>query len=265
MTIFLHELKAYRKSTLIWTVSMIGLMCLFLSMYPSIAKDAAAYKKILEGFPLAVRKALGLKLDSMTSILGFYSYLFLYVTLCGCIQAVYLGLSILSKEIREKTADFLLTKPVTREHILTAKLSACFVLLLVTNFLYLICASFMVTHVASKGFNGLIFFMVSITLFFVQIIFLTMGLVISVIISKLKSVLSLSLIIVFVFFIIGMFSTASGEELLRYFTPFQFYSPSEIIAHSHYEIRFIIEGLILIISAMVISFVVYRKKDIHAV
>ena len=114
MNMFLHELKAYRKSTIIWTCSLIALVVLFLSMFPTFSKEADAFKEIMEGFPEPVRKALGLSVDSMSSILGFYSYIFLYITLCGAIQAMNLGTSIVSKEVREKTADFLLTKPVTR-------------------------------------------------------------------------------------------------------------------------------------------------------
>ena len=71
-------------------------------------------KKYLKDYPEPVRKALGLSVDSISSILGFYSYIFLYITLCGAIQAMNLGTSIISKEVSEKTADFLLTKPVTR-------------------------------------------------------------------------------------------------------------------------------------------------------
>ena len=126
MNMFLHELKAYRKSTIIWTCSLVGLIIMFLPIFPVSQMILKEFKNLLEGYPEAVRKAFGLTLDSFSSILGFYSYIFVYVALCGSIQAMNLGLSIVSKEVSEKTADFLLTKPVTRKQILTAKLFATF-------------------------------------------------------------------------------------------------------------------------------------------
>ena len=172
MNMFLHELKAYRKSTIIWTCSLIALVVLFLSMYPAFSKEVEAFKKLMEGFPEPVRKALGLSVDSMSSILGFYSYIFLYITLCGAIQAMNLGTSIVSKEVREKTADFLLTKPVTRTKIMTSKLLAALTCLVITNVAYLVVASIMASIVKTEDYSYKIFFMLSITLFFVQLMFL---------------------------------------------------------------------------------------------
>src|SRR4051812_39805540 len=81
MNIFFHELKAYRKSTIIWTFSLIMVALLFLSMFPSFAKDAGEFKKLLAGYPLAMRKAIGLNLKNIFTILGFYSYALTFITL----------------------------------------------------------------------------------------------------------------------------------------------------------------------------------------
>ncbi|HAQ06474.1 MAG TPA: ABC transporter permease, partial [Bacillus bacterium] len=77
MNMFLHELKAYRKSTMIWTISLVALVVLFMSMFPSFSKDADEFKKLMEGFPVELRKAIGLSVESITTLIGFYSYAFL--------------------------------------------------------------------------------------------------------------------------------------------------------------------------------------------
>src|SRR6476646_2769568 len=119
MNIFLHELRTYRKSTIIWTASLILVVGFFMSLYPAIAHDANQFKTLLEGYPPAVIKAVGVSLDSITSLLGFYSYVFTYIVLCGSSQAMNLGLSLSSQEVREKAADFLFTRPVKRTAIMT--------------------------------------------------------------------------------------------------------------------------------------------------
>ena len=64
MNMYLHELKAYRKSTIIWTCCLVLIIILFLSMFPGISKDATDFKKLLEGYPDALRKAIGLSFDN---------------------------------------------------------------------------------------------------------------------------------------------------------------------------------------------------------
>jgi ABC-2 type transport system permease protein len=265
MNMFLHEMKAYRKSTIIWTCSLVGIIVLFLSIYPSFAKEADAFKELMEGFPEPVKKAFGFSVDSMSSMIGFYSYTFIYITLCGAIQAMNLGTSILSKEVREKTADFLLTKPVTRTQIITAKLLAALTSLVITNVAYLTVASIMASVVKIENYSYKIFFMVSITLFFVQLIFLALGVLVSVLARKIKSVLPISLGTVFGFFIASMLASTIEDEAIRYITPFKYFDTNYVIKNSSYEANFIILGLVFIIAAITASYYVYCKKDIHAV
>jgi ABC-2 type transport system permease protein len=264
MNMYLYELKAYRKSTIIWTLSLVVLIVFFLSLFPSISKDAEAFKKLIEGYPEPVRKAIGLNVDNVFSILGFYSYSFLYITLCGAIQAMNLGVSIFSKEVREKTADFLFTKPVTRTNIMTAKLLAALTSLAITNVVYLAATSIMVSQVKTENYSIKTFFMISITLFFIQMIFLALGMIMSVMIRKIKSVLTVSLSTVFPLFIVGMLSSTADDIALRYFSPFKYFDTAYIIKNSSYEVSYFIVGISLVIVSIAASYFIYTKKDIHA-
>ncbi|MDX8343570.1 ABC transporter permease subunit [Rossellomorea sp. YZS02] len=263
MNIFLYELKAYRKSTLIWTLALIALLILFMSMFPSISREIDQFKKLLEGFPEGVRKALGIQVDTIGSLNGFYSYIFLYITLCGAIQAMNLGISIGSKEIREKTADFLFTKPVTRMKILSSKVLAALTSILLTNIVYMISAITVANIVKVEEFSLVVFFLISLTLLFTQLIMFAIGMIIAVVFSKVKSVISVSLGVVFAFFLVGMVGAA--EEATRYFTPFKYFDYTYIMDHESYEWTFLILGLILIVVSLITSLFIYNKKDIHTV
>ncbi|MBL4953234.1 ABC transporter permease subunit [Neobacillus sp. OS1-32] len=265
MNIFLHELKDNRKSTIIWTLSLVAVVVLFMALFPSIAKDSEAFKKVLENYPESLRKAIGMSLDSITSLLGFYSYVFTYVVLCGAIQAMNLGVSMLSKETREKTADFLLTKPVTRTQIVTAKLLAAVVSLILSNLVVIMAALVAAQAVSERSFDTKAFLLISLTAFFVECMFLALGILISVLVPKIKSVLPLSLGTVFGFFILNMFGSVIGDKAVRYLTPFKYYDPGYISKHQTYEIRFIVIEVIFIIVAVTASYFIYAKKDIHAV
>jgi ABC-2 type transport system permease protein len=262
---YLHELKAYRNSTFIWTFTLVTIIILFLSFFPSFSKDADEFRKVLEGYPEAVRKAVGISIDSISTILGYYAYIFSYVLLCGSIQAMNLGTSILSKEVREKTADFLLTKPVTRTQIITSKLLAALTSLIITNIFYLVAASIMANVVTDKTVDWKIFIMISITAFFVELMFLVLGMLVSVMVSKIKSVLPISLSTVFGFYILNMFGSVFGDQAISYITPFKYYDTAYIIKHAAYEVSFIFIELGFIMVAIFTSYYIYLKKDIHAV
>lgn len=265
MNILLHELRVYRKSTIIWSISLILIVVLFMSLFPSFSKDTEEFTKLLEGYPAAVRAAFGINLDNFFSILGFYCYALSFITLCGAIQAMNLGTGIISKEVREKTADFLLTKPVTRTTIITAKLVAALISILITNLFYLAAALLTAYQVKTVDFSLKVFIMLSLTVLFIQLIFLAIGVILSVVIPKIKSVLTVSLSTVFAFYFLGMFSATSGDEAKRYISPFKYFDTAYIMENSSYETPFLVAGLVIMILAIVASYVIYRKKDIHAV
>ncbi|WP_160724505.1 ABC transporter permease subunit [Bacillus sp. USDA818B3_A] len=265
MNVFFHELKAYRKSTIIWTFSLIMVAWLFLSMFPSFAKDAEEFKNLLAGYPLAMRKAIGLNLETLFTLLGFYSYALTFITLCAAIQAMNLGTGIVSKEVREKTADFLLTKPVTRKQVLTGKLLAAFTSLLITNAVYLIAVNSIALQVKTEDYSVKTFLLLSLTILFIQFIFLAIGFIFSCIIPKIKSVLTVSLATVFAFYFLGVISDSASDDVKRYISPFKYFDNTYIIKHSGYEGPFLIAGLVIVIAAIAGSYLIYAKRDIHAV
>jgi ABC-2 type transport system permease protein len=263
MNMYLYELKAYRKNTLMWTLALIGLALLFMSMFPPIAKEIDEFKKALEGFPEGVRKALGLQVETIGSVNGYYSYTFMYIALCGAIQAMTLGLSITSKEIREKTADFLFTKPVTRSKVLVSKLLAALTSIIFTNIVYLAAAVIIANAVANENFSLTAFLLISLSLLVISLIMFALGTVLAVLFPKIRSVVSVSLGVVFGFFVMGM--VAGLEETGRYFSPFKYIDYAYVMKEEAYEWSFLVVGTAIIIVCLIVSFLVYKKKDIHTV
>ncbi|MCM3585941.1 ABC transporter permease [Mesobacillus maritimus] len=265
MNMFLQELKAYQKPTIIWSISIVAIVILFMALFPAFSRDADEFMKVLEGFPEELTRAIGLTFETLTNVLGYFSYAFLYIKLCGAVQAMNLGLSIVSKETRNKTAEFLFTKPVTRTQVLTSKLLAAVTSLLFTNLLFLFSVIVTVEIVKTADYSRQGLWMIAASLFFLQLIFLGLGMFTAVFIPRVKSVISVSLGLVFAFFIVGMISSSTDDEGLRYLTPFNYVNDYYIIEHLNYEMQYIGIGLAIICLTVILSFVIYRKKDIHSV
>ena len=266
MNIFLYELKSLRKSMLLWTISLLALAALYLSIFPSMAKDAEEFKQLLGSYPEAIRAMLGINLDYITSILGFYSMIFTFIILCGAIQAMNLGVSILSKESRERTADFLLVKPVSRVTIVSAKLLAAITTIVITNILFIGLSTLLVTLEDTQDFSMKLFFMINLTMFFVQLIFIAIGMLVSVFFKKIKNVLPISLGFVFGFYLIGaLLVTDSDNKVERLLSPFKYFELPYIIKNGSYESMYLLVSGVIIVVAIAISYVIYNRKDIHAV
>lgn len=238
-------------------------LCIY-SFFKGLENDIGAFRVFIKNLPDVMKKAFNIYLDSISTLVGFYSMVFSFVVLCGAIQAMNLGTAIISKEVREKTADFLLTKPVSRSTILTSKLLAAFSSLIITNVIYLLLTITAAAAVVGD-FNLKLFLMISVTLLFIQIIFMALGVIVSVIAGKIRSVISISLSTVFGFYIIGTLGSVVGEENVRYISPFRYFDTAYIIKNSAYEISFVIIGAIFVIAATAGSYLIYLKKDIHAV
>lgn len=266
MNMYLHELKSMRKSAIIWTCALIELAALYISIYHEMANDAEDFKELLSGYPATVRSMLGIDINYITSFLGFYSMIFSFITLCGAIQAMNLGVPILSKESRERTADFLLVKPVSRSAIVSAKLLAALTVMLATDIVFYAALYLMVNAVEIVNYSVKLFFMVNLTLLFVQLIFLSIGMVISVFFKKIKNVLLISLGTVFGFYIVGaLIATDKNNDIERFLSPFKYFDSTYIIKNSEYEVPYLIAGAAVIIVAIIVSYIIYTKKDINAV
>ncbi len=263
VNIYRQELRAHLKNTLIWMASLCGALVLFFAIFPSFASAADDMVKLMEGFPKEVQNSFGVPIKLIPTVNGYYSFILTYLVLCGAIQAMHLGLAVLGKEAAGKTVDFLLTKPVTRAQALTAKLLAAFTLLAATSAVYL-AAAVASAQAVSFGFAMKPFLLLSLSFFFVQLIFLALGFLVAAIAPKIRSMLPVALGTAIGFFILGMIAAALEERKLFVLTPFKYFDTAYILTNQAYEPLYPIIGAAFVVLSVIAAFWVYRKKDIHA-
>ncbi|MDF2866429.1 MAG: hypothetical protein K0R72_1247 [Clostridia bacterium] len=262
MNIYLHELKSNMKFAFIWIIVLIMLAAIMVLMYTSISQDIDVFKSMLNNFPENLRIVFGISIERIGSILGYYSSFVLTIILVSCsVEAMILGVSILSKETREKTADFLYTKPISRNKIITSKLLASFTLLCISNIIYTLSLFFALSSVSGVSFNLNTFFLIAFIPFIVQLIFFTLGIFVSAIFSKIKAVLPISMGIVFAFYLLSSFA----DEKLRVLMPFKYFDTNYILNNSKYELSYTILTFAIIAILTILTYAIYNKKDIQSV
>lgn len=265
MNIYLHELKAYRRSTFIWTSAICAAVLFLLSFFPSFSESAQDLRNIFNNIPPQVAAMINIDLNSFFSITGYYTFTFMYISLCGAIQAMNLGLSILSKETTDKTCDFLLTKPRSRFKIVSSKILAVFTCILFTNIIFSLAATAMAGIISKGIIHTKAFYMITFSLFLIQVIFVSIGILLSSILSRIRSIAPISLGIVFGFFIIKMFGSAINDSSLKFLSPFEYFDTNYILINSAYDHSYAIAGAAIVVACIIVSYIVYCNKDIHAV
>ena len=264
MNVFLRELQAYRKSTIIWAVSLCVIVAIFMGIYPAFSADVEGLYKVLENFPAAIRALVNITPQTFFSVLGFYGYLLGFAILAASIQAMNLGVGVISKEGAGKTADFLLSKPIRRSRVVSAKLAAVLVAILFTNAAFIAASYLAVIAVTSESFSTETLLLMSSTMLLVQLIFVALGALFSVTIPKIKSVVAVSLPTVFAFYIIGAIGDVLENVDVRWVTPFRYYDPAYIITKGSLETKYLVVEAVFIVVALIATYVIFIKKDIRA-
>ena len=112
-----------RKSFIIWTFTLPALVVMGMAFYPAISESMSELVGLFEN-PM-MKTMLGLFAmgpEQLSSLPGFYvTYASIYVILMGGIFAALSSFSEIASELRDKTAEFLLTRPVSRRTIILTK------------------------------------------------------------------------------------------------------------------------------------------------
>lgn len=264
--IYKHEFRTRLKSVIIWSLALTFLVVIFFSLFPVFADQAALMNEFMARYPQELRAAFGMDRMDLATVLGFYSFIFMFVQLCLAIQASNYGFGLVSIEESELTADFLLSKPVSRAQVLTSKLLAALTSLTLTNLVVWVS-----TFAAIALFRGereyepraLILLLFSIVIF--QLFFLSVGLVVSLLVKRVRSVTPYALGLGFGTYVLSAFSGIFGDVKLELITPFKHIDAAYIVQHGAYDTPLVMLNAAVTLVALVVSYWLYTRRDIPAV
>lgn len=266
MNIFIYELKTYRKSVLIWSLAVVAMMLTFMAVYPAFAVDSEMMEKMLESYPEEFLVAFGMTGGlPMSTVAGYFNFIFSFILLSLAVQSSNYGFGFLSVEERELTADFLMSKPISRTKIIASKFSAAFTALLITD-IVLFASSFLSIELFREGReydvrNMMI--MLSSTVFF-QLYFLSLGMLISVAVKKVRSVLAFSMALSFGMYILNAMRGIFGGVLLGILTPFYHFDGGYILEFGKYNLGHSIISFSVIIVSLTAGYILYAKRNIRS-
>ncbi len=260
MNIYLFEVKKKIVSTLIWVGSIAIFLLFFYSVFETM--NNVAMNEMLEQFPEAFLKAFGMQ-DDLSTVEGYTAMVGVYLALFGAIFSSGLGLNAVHIEERDMTADFLISKPVTRIKIMTTKILAA-----MTHMLFFAGANAMICYVsveifaANEVYSAKVFWLIMLGIYILQVLFFAAGLLISVALKKLGSPTAFSMGLAFGFFILNSFDTILEDTIIKYFVPYDYFNFQQIIEDVGFKLYGLIISLALIVAFTAASYVLYSKRNI---
>jgi len=265
MNIYKLEFKMHLKSVIIWSVSVSLAVFFIMSLFPTFAGDADMINDMMADFPEEFLMAFGMNGVDLSTVLGFFGTYFLFFQIALAIQAANYGFSLVSVEEADMTADFLLTRPVARTTILTNKLSSAVSSLALTT-LVVWTASFIFVEMYSDGrsYETSTLFLLLLTVPFLQLFFLTVGMFISLLVKRVRNVTPFSMGLVFGLYVINAFGSMIGGDGLTVVTPFKHFEPSYIVTNAAFNIPLVLISITAIVVSVVGSYMLYTKRDIHS-
>lgn len=133
MTLIRHELRQAWKTLLIWTLALSGFLVICLVIYPDMKKEMDSISSAFAAMGM-FSSAFGLDTLDFGTLLGYYGIECGNILgLGGAFFAALTGIMALAREEKDKTAEFLLTHPLNRSEIVTAKLAAVLIQIVVLN------------------------------------------------------------------------------------------------------------------------------------
>lgn len=266
MNLFCREIKKNLKTFIVWLVALSVVNVCILLAFDTVAKQAADTQLMLSQYPEGFVELLSLDKLDMTNILHYFaSRSYLFITIFGSIFSILLASGILSKEESERTIEFLISKPLTRNSIITQKLLCVLFYITSFYFIYAVINYIAMTALKWNDFNIKGFLLVSIGPWLIGLFFASIGLLLSVFVTKTKSVFSISIGIVFGgYFLSVLASLIDKLEFMKYLNPFSYYNTQDLVIDEQIQMIYLVLTTIVVVLCVVLTYFFYNKKDIKA-
>jgi ABC-2 type transport system permease protein len=264
--LFLKEMRRNALSLIIWTIVITILITVTMSVYRTFIGNQSKITGMLSIIPKGALQFKGISnFNDLLSVLGFYAANnVIYMMVLGSIYSIVLASNILLKEEYDKTAEYLLTRPVTRSEIFVSKLAVISLNIFILNFVTSL-AGFICMEIVKEGpFSIKAFLILSLYTLLLNSVFAATGLFLSTLVKRAKPITTSCIGLVLIFYFIYTISKITVTiEKIGYLSPFRYVDMNVISPGYKLDIWHLIYfvGIGTLLTAL--SYQIYMRKDIY--
>ena len=261
MTLVKHELRQSKISFLIWTAAIGFLLAVCVFLFPEIKKEMGSMSKVFSSMG-SFTAAFGMDKLNFGTLSGYYAIECGNVLgLGGAFYAALCAVSILSKEEKDRTAEFLLTHPVSRVRIITEKLAAVLIQITALDLIiYAISAASMAAIGEDIPWTEISLLHLSYYIMQLELACICFG--ISAFLRKGSTGIGLGIAAV-MYFLNLIANISESVKFLKYITPFGYCDGADIVSDVKLDVTKIAIGTAIGVIFVTAGYIKYTKKDIH--
>ncbi len=264
-TIFWKELKLTRKGLSAWVAIMLVTAAFGAMEYPMVSENIEIILQGIGAMPEIVIIMFGVPMDMpVDSPLWYYVTMYFWYALIAFTHAAFVGAIIIAKEERDKTAEYIFTKPYKRSTIITAK-----ILVGVVNVFIMTLATWLFNVIALAPLIGghSLMGVIAITtlgMFLTQLVFLAIGLFCSALFKKHRIALISAILVVLASYFIAVIIEYGGNiDYLNFLSPFRYFHAQAVINDGISLLYLLIAAVIASVS-IYFTYTLYNKRDLLA-
>lgn len=260
MTIVKHELGQGRRTLIIWTVAIGFLLGICVFLFPEMKGEMDDVSEIFSSMG-SFTEAFGMDRLNFGTLIGFYAVECGNILgLGGAFFAALLAVGIIAKEEKEHTAEFLLTHPVSRRRVVTEKLAAVLLQIIILNAIIFGVSVISVAMIGEEilwkeiGMLHLAYFLLQLEL---------AGICFGISAFLRRGSLSIGLGIAAMMYFLNLIANISeGAEFLKYITPFGYAEGADIVTNGSLDAGLVLIGMLYMVIGIAAAYWEYGRKDI---
>lgn len=264
--LFSKEMRRNSFSLVLWMIVISLLISVTMAVYPTFLENQSKIVAMMSLVPKGALQFKGISnFNDLLSVLGYYAANnVIYMMLLGSIFAIVLSSNILLKEEYDKTAEYLLTRPLTRREVFFSKLAVLslhvFLLNLLTSLVGLVC----IELVKNGPLRIEAFLTLSLYTLMLNILFGAIGLFLSTLVKRAKPITMLSVgLVLILYFIHTISKITEGADKIGYLSPFKYVDMDAInpaYGLDLWRLLYFTSGSLLLVG---LSYRTYARKDIY--
>lgn len=263
MNVYVREMKSQAKSFILWSVGMVLFVAASIGKYAGMGTNGQTMNDLMAEMPSSLQAIMGTGTFDLSKISGYYGVLVIYLFLLGTIHAAMLGANLVAKEERDKTAEFLFVKPMSRNQVIGAKLLAALTNIIMFNLVTMVsCLSFVSMYGNGESVSKDIF-LTMMGMLILQLLFMAIGTAIASLSKRPKLAAPISTGLLLITFMLSIVIDLNEKlKWLKFVTPFKYFEAKKVMYGGGLDGMFVGVSFALIIGLILLTFIGFKKRDL---
>ena len=261
MTLLKHELKQGSRTLAIWTASIGFLIAICLFLFPEMKGEMDNVSDMFSSMG-SFTAAFGMDRLNFGTLIGFYAVECGNILgLGGAFFASLIAVSALAKEEKERTAEFLLSHPVSRVSVISSKLAGLVVQIVVMNVVIFALSAACIAIIGEEPawkeicLLHLAYFLLQLEL---------AGICFGISAFLRRGSLGVGLGIAAIMYFLNIIANISEKaEFLKLITPFGYAEGADIVSNGSLDAKLVLIGMAFALIGVAAAYFWYSRKDIR--